>query len=136
MDAENAQAIIYAKESDEILKKLSLKSSEGGFKITILWLPEKMHPVCANKLLKLLEEPPEKTIFLLVSEAPEMILPTILSRTQRMNVRKSNGIAKNSKIMQGCVMEWKLFHRIYARITTCKRYLVGNSGASSFSVPR
>lgn len=76
------------KESDEILKKLSLKSSEGGFKITILWLPEKMHPVCANKLLKLLEEPPEKTIFLLVSEAPEMILPTILSRTQRMNVRK------------------------------------------------
>ena len=88
MDAENAQAIIYAKESDEILKKLSLKSSEGGFKITILWLPEKMHPVCANKLLKLLEEPPEKTIFLLVSEAPEMILPTILSRTQRMNVRK------------------------------------------------
>ena len=52
--------------TDEILKKLSLKSSEGGFKITIVWLPEKMHPVCANKLLKLLEEPPEKTIFLLV----------------------------------------------------------------------
>ena len=51
-------------------------------------LPEKMHPVCANKLLKLLEEPPEKTVFLLVSEAPDMILPTILSRTQRMNVRK------------------------------------------------
>ena len=51
------------------------------------WLGE-MHPVCANKLLKLLEEPPEKTIFLLVSEAPDMILPTILSRTQRMNVRK------------------------------------------------
>ena len=47
-----------------------------------------MHPVCANKLLKLLEEPPEKTVFLLVSEAPDMILPTILSRTQRMNVRK------------------------------------------------
>ena len=85
MDAENSQALIYAKESDEILKKLSLKSSEGGFKITIVWLPEKMHPVCANKLLKLLEEPPEKTIFLLVSEAPDMILPTILSRTQRMN---------------------------------------------------
>ena len=60
MDAENSQALIYAKESDEILKTLSLKSSEGGFKITIVWLPEKMHPVCANKLLKLLEEPPEK----------------------------------------------------------------------------
>ena len=79
MGAENGQAIIYAKESDEITRKLSLKSSEGGYKVTIVWLPEKLHEVCANKLLKLLEEPPEKTIFLLVSEAPEMILSTILS---------------------------------------------------------
>ena len=86
MDAENGQAIIYAKESDEITRKLSLKSSEGGYKIAIVWLPEKMHEVCANKLLKLLEEPPEKTLFLLVSEAPEQILPTILSRTQRFNI--------------------------------------------------
>lgn len=86
MGAENGQAIIYAKESDEITRKLSLKSSEGGFKITIVWLPEKMHEVCANKLLKLLEEPPEKTLFLLVSETPEQILSTILSRTQRINI--------------------------------------------------
>lgn len=88
MGAENSQALIYAKESDEIVRKLSLKSSEGGFKITIVWLPEKMHPVCANKLLKLLEEPPERTIFLLISEAPDTILQTILSRTQRFNIRK------------------------------------------------
>lgn len=88
MGAENGQAIIYAKESDEITRKLSLKSSEGGYKVTIVWLPEKMHEVCANKLLKLLEEPPEKTVFLLISEAPEMILSTILSRTQRFNIRK------------------------------------------------
>ena len=74
--------------SDEITRKLSLKSSEGGYKVTIVWLPEKLHEVCANKLLKLLEEPPEKTIFLLISEAPEMILPTILSRTQRFNIPK------------------------------------------------
>ncbi|KAA6321501.1 DNA polymerase III subunit delta' [termite gut metagenome] len=86
--ANNSQAIIYAKESDEITKKLSLKSSENGYKSVFIWLPEKMHPVCANKLLKLLEEPPEKTIFLLISEAPEMVLSTILSRTQRFNVRK------------------------------------------------
>lgn len=86
--AENAQAVIYTKESDEIMKKLSLKSSEGGYKITLIWLPEKMQLACANKLLKLLEEPPEKTLFLLISEAPEMILPTILSRTQRLNIRK------------------------------------------------
>ncbi|KAA6329661.1 DNA polymerase III subunit delta' [termite gut metagenome] len=88
IEAENSQALIYAGESDEIIKKLSLKSSEGGYKFVFIWLPEKMHIVCANKLLKLLEEPPEKTIFLLISEAPEMILSTILSRTQRFNVRK------------------------------------------------
>lgn len=86
MDAENGQPIIYAKESDEITRKLSLKSSEGGYKITIIWLPEKLHEVCANKLLKLLEEPPRQTVFLLVSEQPEQILTTILSRTQRFNV--------------------------------------------------
>lgn len=88
MNADNAQALIYAKESDEIVRKLSLKSSEGGHKVMIIWLPEKMHPVCANKLLKLLEEPPSKTVFLLVSEAPDQILQTILSRTQRFNIRK------------------------------------------------
>lgn len=88
MGTENAQALIYVKESDEIVRKLSLKSSEGGFKIMIIWLPEKMNPVCANKLLKLLEEPPAKTVFLLVSEAPELILQTILSRTQRYNIKK------------------------------------------------
>lgn len=86
MGAENGQAIIYARESDEIARKLSLKSVEGGYKITIIWLPEKLHEVCANKLLKLLEEPPEKTVFLLVSEAPEQILNTIVSRTQHFSV--------------------------------------------------
>lgn len=86
MGADNGQAIIYARESDEIARKLSLKSVEGGYKITIVWLPEKLHEVCANKLLKLLEEPPAKTVFLLVSEAPDQILSTILSRAQRFNV--------------------------------------------------
>lgn len=86
MGVENGQALIYARESDEITRKLSLKSVEGGYKITIIWLPEKMHEACANKLLKLLEEPPEKTLFLLVSEMPEQLLSTILSRTQRFSV--------------------------------------------------
>lgn len=86
MGAENGQALIYARESDEITRKFSLKSVEGGYKITIIWLPEKMHEACANKLLKLLEEPPEKTLFLLVSEMPEQLLSTILSRTQRFSV--------------------------------------------------
>lgn len=88
MGAENSQAQIFAKESDEITRKLSLKPMESDYKTVIMWLPEKMHQVCANKLLKLLEEPPEKTIFLLISEAPDMILTTILSRTQRINIPK------------------------------------------------
>lgn len=100
MEAENGQAIIYAKESDEILRKLSFKSSEGGYKILILWLPEKLHPVCANKLLKLLEEPPEKTVFLLISEEPEAILSTILSRTQRINIRKIQTSAIDEALQQ------------------------------------
>lgn len=86
MDADNGQAIIYARESDEITRKLSLKAVEGGYKITVVWLPEKLHEVCANKLLKLLEEPPAHTVFLLVSEAPDQILTTIQSRTQRFGV--------------------------------------------------
>ncbi len=86
LGVENGQAMIYAKESDEITRKLNLKSSEGGYKITIVWLPEKMHETCANKLLKLLEEPPQKTLFFLVSEAPDLLLTTIQSRTQRFPV--------------------------------------------------
>ena len=58
MDAENQQAQIFVKESDEIIRKLSLKSSQGGYKIMIIWLPEKMNTECSNKLLKILEEPP------------------------------------------------------------------------------
>ena len=87
MGAENHQAQIYVKESNEIIRKLSLKSSQGGYKIIIIWLPEKMNQECSNKLLKLLEEPAEQTVFLLVSEEPDMLLTTIQSRTQRINIK-------------------------------------------------
>ncbi len=88
LDVDNAQGIIPARESDEIIRKLGLKSSEGGYKIALIWLPERMNETCANKLLKLLEEPPQQTVMLLVSEAPDRLLPTILSRTQRFDVPK------------------------------------------------
>ena len=87
MGAENQQAQIYVKESNEIIRKLSLKSSQGGYKIIIIWLPEKMNQECSNQLLKLLEEPAEQTVFLLVSEEPDMLLTTIQSRTQRINIK-------------------------------------------------
>lgn len=86
MDAGNQQPQIYVRESDEIQRKLSLKSSQGGYKVMVIWLPEKMNVECANKLLKLLEEPPAKTVFLLVSEQPDMLLATIVSRTQRITL--------------------------------------------------
>ena len=86
MGAENQQALIYVKESDEIYRKLNLKSSQGGYKVMIIWLPEKMNIECSNKLLKLLEEPPSQTVFLLVSEEPDLLLTTIQSRTQRFNL--------------------------------------------------
>ncbi len=86
MGAENQQAQIFVRESDEIARKLSLKSSQGGYKIMIIWLPEKMNTECGNKLLKLLEEPPEQTLFIWVTEAPDSILPTLQSRLQRFNL--------------------------------------------------
>jgi len=78
----NAQGLIFSSEAAEIIKKLGLKTFESDYKIMIIWLPEKMHPSAANKLLKLIEEPPDKTLFLLVSEEPDKVIPTILSRCQ------------------------------------------------------
>jgi DNA polymerase-3 subunit delta' len=86
MGVETKQGMIYEKESSEILRKLSLKSFGDGYKVMLIWQPEKMNGSCANKLLKLLEEPPTKTLFLLVSEKPEQLLSTVLSRVQEVRV--------------------------------------------------
>lgn len=83
---EEKTPVIYTAESESITRKLSLKSYEGGYKVMIIWLPEKMQTECSNKLLKLLEEPPSQTVFLLVSEHPEQMLSTITSRTQRIDI--------------------------------------------------
>ncbi len=88
IEVENAQGLIFASEAGEIIKKLNLKTFESDFKIMIIWLPEKMHQAAANKLLKLLEEPPEKTLFLLVSDEPDKLQPTILSRCQIVKIPK------------------------------------------------
>ena len=88
MGATTQQAIITGAESDELSRILALKSSQGGYKIAIIWRPERMNLTSANKLLKLLEEPPHKTIFLMVCEEPEKLLETIISRTQRIDVKR------------------------------------------------
>ena len=88
MGGENQQAIITAGESDELVRKLSLKSSQGGYKVSIVWLPERMNIECANKILKLLEEPPSQTLFIMVCQEPDKLLETIRSRVQRIDVKK------------------------------------------------
>jgi DNA polymerase III subunit delta' len=84
--AGNAQGMIYVEESDELIHKLNLKAYESEYKVVIIWLPEKMHESCANKLLKLLEEPPSNTIFLMVTENSGQLLSTVISRSQIIRV--------------------------------------------------
>jgi DNA polymerase-3 subunit delta' len=82
----NKQGIIPRDEAEDIVRTLSLTTYESEYKTVVIWLPEKMNTVAANVLLKTLEEPPRKTLFILVAESLEQILPTILSRTQIVRV--------------------------------------------------
>ena len=88
LDAENKQPVIGVEESGEILHNISLTTYEGEFKVVIIWMPEKMNISAANKLLKILEEPPDKTLFLLVTENEEQLLRTIASRTHLVKVNR------------------------------------------------
>ena len=85
---ENKQGAIYVDEAKDLIRKLNQKSYEAEYKISIIWLPETMNITCANKILKILEEPPTKTIFILISEAEEKLLSTIRSRCQLIRVPK------------------------------------------------
>lgn len=83
---EDKQALISREESREIIKSLSLKPFESPHKVMIIWQPELMHPSAANGILKILEEPPPHTYFILVTNAADKLLPTIISRTQIVTV--------------------------------------------------
>lgn len=87
INAGNSQPSIYVDESEEIVSRASLSAYQEDYKIFIIWLPEKMRTEAANKLLKVIEEPFEDTIFILVSNNDSKILPTIVSRTQRFNFK-------------------------------------------------
>lgn len=86
MGVDNKQMSIAKDEAQEINKRLSLKSFEGAYKVMLIWIPEKMNITAANKLLKIIEEPPQKTLFLLVANSSEEMIGTILSRTQTVKV--------------------------------------------------
>jgi DNA polymerase III subunit delta' len=88
LESENKQGNISVEESADILRRLNLKSVEAPYKIVIIWLAEKMNVPAANKLLKIIEEPPAQTFFFLISENYEQIIPTILSRTQLVKLKK------------------------------------------------
>ncbi|MDX1444606.1 DNA polymerase III subunit [Lishizhenia sp.] len=86
IDDKKRKPIIGVSESVEILRKLTLKSFEGGKKVMVIWMADEMHVSCSNKLLKIIEEPPKDTVFFLISESVENILPTINSRTQNVHI--------------------------------------------------
>ncbi len=96
---ENKQGNIGVDEAESIVKTLKLKSFEGGFKVMIIWMAEKMNIAAANKLLKLIEEPPEKTIFILVTENEEQIIGTIRSRCQTLHFP----VLSESNIVEGLI---------------------------------
>lgn len=102
IEAGNSQPIIYRNDAEEISRSAVLSSYAYRYKTYVIWLPEKMNPTCANALLKLLEEPYPDTLFILVSNEPDQLLPTIFSRTQRINLKplSENEIA-NQLISQG-----------------------------------
>ena len=86
IEIDNKQGNISTFEADEIIRKLSFKSFEADYKTMLIWLPEAMNEEAANKILKILEEPWDRTLFILVCEHPDRLLPTIVSRTQEVCV--------------------------------------------------
>lgn len=85
LGVQNQQSLIGVAEAANLMGKLATVSSRGGYRVIIVWLAEQMNQECANKLLKVLEEPPERTVFILTADHPERLLATILSRTQRID---------------------------------------------------
>lgn len=105
---ENKQGIINAEDCDEIVHKLSLKPYEAEYKIILIWMVEKLYHAAAPKILKILEEPPEKTLFILISEKQEQIINTIVSRTQMVKIpRLSQKDINNTLISKFDISEIK-----------------------------
>ncbi|MBK8847410.1 MAG: hypothetical protein IPO27_13035 [Bacteroidetes bacterium] len=88
IDVENRQLSIKEEEATTIIRNLSYKSFEAKLKVCIIWMAEKMSVITSNKLLKVLEEPPDNTLFILIAENTEKLLPTIISRTQLVYIPK------------------------------------------------
>lgn len=134
--AVNQQLTIYVDESNALLKKFSLKANQGGYKVSIIWLPEKMNMDCANKMLKLLEEPPSASVFILVSEHPELLLTTIRSRCQYIDVPKMNDQDIEQALINQRGIDSTMAHNIartsYGNMAVALRQIVDNSEQEEF----
>ena len=123
--ADKKQLFISVDEALEINRKLGLKSFHGGYKVLILWLPETMRVETANKLLKLIEEPTDNTVMLFVSNSSDRLLPTILSRLQRIKVPRLSdaeaaaGLQKLAGVSEDSAMGW--VHVTEGNITAANR---------------
>ena len=133
---ENKQGQIGVNEAQDIVKALSLKSYEGGFKVMIIWGADKMNSACANKLLKLIEEPPNETLFILITEKEENILQTIRSRCQVLHFPPLNEavIAEGLMTKKNCeeAQALKIAHRANGDFTNALHILEENAGDEQF----
>lgn len=133
---ENKQGQIGVDESQEIVKSLSLKAFSGGYKVMIIWMAEKMNAPSANKLLKLIEEPPEKTIFILIAEDQGGVLQTIRSRCQALHFPRLNEqvIAHGLETKEGCNPQeaLNLAHRADGSYQTALNMLKNHTGHEQF----
>ncbi|MGB7785919.1 MAG: DNA polymerase III subunit delta' [Salinimicrobium sp.] len=133
---ENKQGQIGVNEAQDIVKSLSLKSYEGGFKVMIIWMAEKMNTAASNKLLKLIEEPPNETLFILITEEEENIIQTIRSRCQTLNFPPLNeaviaeGLMKKENCDQAKALT--IAHRANGSFTNALHILEQNSGDEQF----
>jgi DNA polymerase III subunit delta' len=131
LEVQNKQGEIRVDDSQEILKTLALKSYEGGYKIMIVWMAEKMNVAASNKLLKLLEEPPEKTLFILIAENEEDIIQTIRSRCQVLHFGKlsDNDIISELTSNHGIDIQTatKIAHQSQGDFNKALQLLEGNS---------
>lgn len=120
---ENKQGMIREKDADNIIRALSLKSYEAGYKVMVIWMAEKMNPVAANTLLKTLEEPTDKTLLLLVAESKDKMLSTILSRVQQIVVRNSatNDLGESGAAYASLFVNWMrlLFKLNMQKLSEC-----------------
>lgn len=133
---ENKQGQIGVNEAQDIVKSLSLKSYEGGFKIMIIWGADKMNSACANKLLKLIEEPPNETLFILITEEEENILQTIRSRCQTLHFPPLNeaviadGLMSQKKCDEAKALT--IAHRANGNFTNALHIFEENAGDEQF----